>query len=115
MERDSMGPNETKSTEAPAPMTSRRKFMLAFGAGLNVVAGVLLAVPLVGYVMSSLRHKDTQAWIPLGQLEEFPEKTTRLATFRNPFTVPWDGPTANIPCWVRRTEGEKFQVFAINC
>ena len=23
--------------------------------------------------------------------------------------------TAEIPCWVRRLTGEKFQVFAINC
>ena len=28
---------------------------------------------------------------------------------------PSDGETANIPCWVRHVEGEKFQVFAINC
>src|SRR5206468_7045888 len=31
------------------------------------------------------------------------------------FTRPWDGATANIPCWVRRQNGETFQVFAINC
>ena len=99
----------------PEPMSSRRKFMLALGAGLNVVAGVLFAVPIVGYLLGSLKQKNTQAWISLGPLQEFPEKTTRLATFRNPFTVAWDGPTANIPCWVRRTEGEQFQVFAINC
>ncbi len=28
---------------------------------------------------------------------------------------PWDGETANIACWVRHVDGEKFQVFAINC
>ena len=49
---------------------------------------------------------------PLGQ---FPEGQTRLATYRNPVANPSDGETANIPCWVRRVEGEKFQVFAINC
>ena len=31
------------------------------------------------------------------------------------YTRPWDGATADIPCWVRRIEGEKFQIFAINC
>ena len=39
----------------------------------------------------------------------------RLAVFRNPFTRPWDGATGDIPCWVRRTAAEQFQVFAINC
>ena len=31
------------------------------------------------------------------------------------FTVPWDAKVADIPCWVRRLQGERFQVFAINC
>ena len=44
-----------------------------------------------------------QAWIPLGPLERLPDRSRRgLATYENPFAVPWDGETANIPCWVRR-------------
>jgi hypothetical protein len=42
-------------------------------------------------------------------------QTTSSAMYRNPFKSPWDGSTADIPCWVLRLEGEKFQVFAINC
>jgi Rieske Fe-S protein len=38
-----------------------------------------------------------------------------LATYRHPAANPSDGETANIPCWVRNVDGEKFQVFAINC
>ncbi|HZX44009.1 MAG TPA: Rieske 2Fe-2S domain-containing protein, partial [Myxococcaceae bacterium] len=33
----------------------------------------------------------------------------------NPVVTPTDGPTANLPCWVRRIDAERFQVFAINC
>jgi len=55
------------------------------------------------------------AWIPLGSLTEFPEGRTRLASYENPFVRPWDGETGKIPCWVRRLQGESFQVFAINC
>ena len=51
----------------------------------------------------------------LGPIERFPAGETRLATYENPFRVPWDGPTATLACWVRRLEGEQFQVFAINC
>ena len=29
--------------------------------------------------------------------------------------MPWDGVTADIPCWVRRIDETSFQVFAINC
>jgi len=29
--------------------------------------------------------------------------------------TPTDGKTADAACWVRRIEGERFQVFAVNC
>ena len=89
--------------------------MFYFGLALNAVAGALLAIPLVGYALSSFRKEEPQAWIDLGPLDQFPESQTRLATYQNPTFVPWDGATKDIPCWVRRLQGEEFQVFAINC
>jgi len=95
---------------------SRRAFLFKLGAGLNVVAASLMGIPVIGFVLSSFRSKGpSESWIGLGSLDSFPEGETRLATYRNPSTRPWDGTTADIPCWVRRIEGEKFQVFAINC
>jgi len=94
---------------------TRRKFLI-LGTVLNATAGVLLSIPLIGYVFSSfIQRKDPRAWISLGRLEEFPENQTRNAIYRNPFTRPWDGNTANIPCWVRNAGNNQFQVFAINC
>jgi menaquinol-cytochrome c reductase iron-sulfur subunit len=107
---------ETGNDNLNPKIPSRRNWLFAVGTGLNVVAGALLAVPLVGYVFSSfVSKKDPRDWISLGKVDEYPELHTRLATYRNPFTRPWDGKTADIPCWVRRIEGEKFQVFAVNC
>lgn len=110
-----MATNEPKSIRTTPDGVSRRGFLLTLGAALNVVAGALVAVPVVGYVFSSFRRQPSLSWIMLGALENFPENQTRLATYRNPYTRPWDGKTADIPCWVRRLTGEKFQVFAINC
>jgi menaquinol-cytochrome c reductase iron-sulfur subunit len=95
---------------------SRRAFLFKLGAALNVVAASLMGIPVIGFVLSSFRSKGaSESWIGLGALDSFPVGQTRLATYRNPSTRPWDGKTADIPCWVRRIEGEKFQVFAINC
>ena len=94
---------------------SRRGFLLKLGFALNVVAASLVGIPIIGYVFSTFRAKDIKSWIDLGALQTFPENETRLATYRNPYTRPWDGATADIPCWVRRIGGEKFQVFAVNC
>jgi menaquinol-cytochrome c reductase iron-sulfur subunit len=95
---------------------SRRRWLLVVGVVLDGIAGLLLAIPLVGFVFSSVNNrKDPRSWIALGALDSFTEGVTKLATYRNPFTRPWDGPTANIACWVRRVQGNRFQVFAVNC
>lgn len=83
--------------------------------GLNVIAGALVSLPLIGYVMSSFIKILPLKWIALGPVDKFPEGKTRLATYENPYQRPWDGKTADVPCWVRRIQGNEFQVFAINC
>ena len=95
---------------------TRRNWLFIAGVAANVVAGAFMAIPLIGYAFSSFAEKkDPRSWISLGALDGFPEQSTRMATYRNPFTRPWDGKTADIPCWVRRVTGNEFQVFAINC
>jgi menaquinol-cytochrome c reductase iron-sulfur subunit len=103
------------TTDAPAQGLSRRNLLLKVGAGLNGIAALLIGVPLVGYVLSSFTRSSPNSWISLGPLDRFPQGETRLAVYRNPVSKPWDGDTAEIPCWVRRIDSETFQVFAINC
>jgi Rieske Fe-S protein len=103
-------PNET--------MLSRRGLLMKLGILFNGLVVTALAVPIVGYVLSSVtrgRANAYLAWVPLGRVDEFPEGETRLATFRNPNVMPTDGKTADTACWVRRMEGDQFQVFAVNC
>ncbi|HEU5342224.1 ubiquinol-cytochrome c reductase iron-sulfur subunit [Edaphobacter sp.] len=96
---------------------SRRTFLFKLSLVLNGAVGVVLAVPIVGYLLGPAAKKAAAAnsWVPLGPLADFPEGQTRLVNFRNPVTTKWDGATGDIPCWVRRIAGNKFQVFAINC
>src|SRR5260221_10422394 len=97
-------------------MKTRRNFLITLGLALNAAAAALLAVPLIGYLAGALRGRaKEQAWITLGPLSAFPIGQTRLAQYVNPFTVPWDGDTGRVPCWVRRLAADTFQVFAINC
>ena len=109
--------DQQHSAPKDAATPSRRNLLFFAGAAANAIAGVLVAVPLIGYVFSAFAHKRSvgQQWINLGDLGRYPQGQTRLATYRNPFTRPWDGATAEIPCWVRRTDEGAFQVFAINC
>jgi Rieske Fe-S protein len=97
---------------------SRRGMLATIGIGLNAVVGVILAVPIVRYLLAPAIRVGTsndESWLSLGAVDQFPVGETRLATYRNPITSPSDGETANLPCWVRRVDAAKFQVFAINC
>jgi len=97
---------------------SRRGFFMKLGILFNGFAAMVLAVPVVGFLLSSVtrgRANGYLSWVPLGRIDEFPEGETRLATFRNPNVMPTDGKTVDTACWVRRVADEKFQVFAINC
>jgi menaquinol-cytochrome c reductase iron-sulfur subunit len=94
---------------------SRRNLLLKIGTGLNAVGAAMMGVPLFGYVLSSFTRSSPQKWISLGPLDRFPAGETRVAVYRNPETKPWDGDTAEVPCWVRRVDSEAFQVFAVNC
>jgi menaquinol-cytochrome c reductase iron-sulfur subunit len=94
---------------------TRRDFLLAFGVGLNALAGALIGIPILGYALSSAAKKYNLRPVKLGAVSDFPEGQTRFAEYKNPYTVKWDGEMAHIPVWVRRLTGDEFQVFAINC
>ena len=97
---------------------SRRGMLMKIGFLFNGVIGVVLAIPIVRYLLSPvIRERNTayESWLALGQLHQFPAGQTRLAAYRHPAANQSDGETANIPCWVRNVDGKTFQVFAINC
>src|SRR5258706_10204342 len=96
----------------------RRELFVKVGLLFDGVVGVLLGVPIVRFLLSPVtrgRQGKYESWLSLGPLEQYPAGQTRLATYRNPVVMPTDGQTANIACWVRRIDDDRFQVFAINC
>ena len=97
---------------------SRRAMLMKLGIFFNGIIAAILAVPIVGYLFSPIarsRKTNDDSWLPLGSIEQYPGGQTRLATFRNPYVMPADGKPVDTACWVRRIEGDQFQVFAVNC
>src|SRR5580658_7919758 len=97
---------------------SRRGLFMKLGILFNACVAAAITFPITGYLMSSIsrgRKNGYLDWVSLGRVDQFPEGETRLATFRNRLVMPTDGETVDTPCWVRRVEGDRFQVFAINC
>jgi menaquinol-cytochrome c reductase iron-sulfur subunit len=79
---------------------SRRGMLMKVGILFNGAVGMILAVPIVRYILSPVireRKPGYESWLSLGSLDQFPEGQTRLATYRNPVANPSDGATENIP------------------
>ena len=101
----------------PGPI-DRRALFVKLGLLFNAVVGVVLGVPIVRFLLSPVargRGGMYESWLSLGPIDDYPAGQTRLATYRNPVVTPTDGKTANVACWVRRIDTDRFQVFAINC
>jgi Rieske Fe-S protein len=95
---------------------SRRTFLMNVGIALNAIVGAVVAVPVVAYLFGPvIRRNEYLQWIAIGNASDFVPGETRLVTFRNPFSDPWDGDTANVPAYVRCVEPGNYKVFAINC
>jgi nitrite reductase/ring-hydroxylating ferredoxin subunit len=84
---------------------------------LNGIIGTALAIPVIGYILGPALRRDSSfnSRVSLGPVSDFPEGETRLVNYRNPVTTDSDGETGKVACWVRRIQGNQFQVFAINC
>ncbi len=98
---------------------ARRGFLRWATLFLGLLASAFLAVPLVGYLLGTLR-KPPEQWIGLGELNKFPKNQTTLHTFENKLGAPWDGKTAFMGVYVRFLgidpgKKEQFLVFAMNC
>ncbi len=95
---------------------TRRTFLMNVGILLNAAVGLAIATPVVGYLLGPvLRRREYLQWISLGDASQFTPGETRLVSYVNPFSNPWDGQTAKVPAYVRCTDPGKFTVFAINC
>jgi Rieske Fe-S protein len=116
-------PGATVEQEDPSVVTakraghSRRVFLFKLSLLVNGAVGAVMAVPLFSYLLGPALKKSSSndAWIDLGPILDFPAGETRLVNYRSPVTTEWDGQTGDIPAWVRRISGDKFQVFAVNC
>lgn len=95
---------------------SRRSLLLKLGILFNGAVAIAIAVPVIDYLLGpALKTRHYNKWISLGSVDQFPVGQTRPASFENPNALPWDGETGKTACYVRHTDDDHFQVFAVNC
>ena len=112
-------PVESASANVPQQdprSASRRSFLFKLSLAINGAVALLVATPVIRYLLGPLRgNGGYDSWIPLGKVDDYKYGNTVVATYRNPYSHPWDGETANVSCYVRRQSANSFTIFAVNC
>jgi quinol---cytochrome c reductase iron-sulfur subunit, bacillus type len=94
---------------------NRRTFLSRISIALTALAGAVVAIPMVAYLLSPLLKPAINVWVPLGTTDGFPVGQTVEAVYHDPSPVPWAGLTALTAVWVRHVAQDQFIVFAVNC
>jgi menaquinol-cytochrome c reductase iron-sulfur subunit len=114
-------PSPTAAAASGPEPSPRRGFFRRLTYAIGGVATAIVGLPVVGYILGS--RPRAVHWIDVGRTGDFAAGETRLVTFDNPLSQPWDGMTAHTGVYVRRLEDDaaapsgpgRFQVFAVNC
>lgn len=94
---------------------SRRK-LLNYGIfGMSALAGTVVGIPIVSYLLSPLLKPAKHQWRDVGAVNDFKIGDTVEVTLEEPSPLPWAGATAKTSAWLRRTSDQQFTAFAVNC
>jgi menaquinol-cytochrome c reductase iron-sulfur subunit len=102
-----MDDSQAPRPELPIEDPERRRFFGKVGAICATIAGVIVAIPAVSFLLGL--RKAPRDWRVLGKIEEFPVGETKLVSFLDPSPLPWAGVTAKTAAWLRReASGVRF-------
>ncbi len=99
--------------EALSP--ERRIFITKVSLALMGFAAMLVAVPIVGFIIGPLVRRFPAIWRPVGKVDSFKIGETVKVDFRDPSPLAWAGVTAETAAWLRRVSDTEFTAFAMNC
>lgn len=93
----------------------RRHFLSRLSIWLGVLAGAVLSVPILAYLLSPLINPAARSWRTLGPIDQFKVGDTVAVAYDDPSPLPWAGQTARTSVWLRRSGQNDFTAFALNC
>jgi menaquinol-cytochrome c reductase iron-sulfur subunit len=104
------------ATEADSEaVVSRRRFLSRVSLALSGLAGAIVSVPILAYLLSPLIEQEPADWRDVGLVENFRVGETVEVAYDDPSPLPWAGQTARTAVWLRRTSPSDFTAFSINC
>ena len=102
-------------SESDAIDASRRKFVAATATAIGTVMGAVVGLPALGYLISpALETSNTDAWVPLGDLESFAADQPTPFSFTRSKTNGWDKSTKSYTVYVIR-DARGVKVLSSRC
>jgi menaquinol-cytochrome c reductase iron-sulfur subunit len=96
-------------------VVSRRRFLSRVSIALSGLAGAVVGVPIVAYLLSPLINPARNVWRDLGSVDQYQIGTTVQVAIEEPSPLPWAGQTAQTAAWLRRDDANSFTAFSVNC
>jgi menaquinol-cytochrome c reductase iron-sulfur subunit len=96
-------------------LLNRETFLSLITLSVGGLAGLVVGIPIVGYVLSPLINQAPNIWRDIGAVSKYKVGETVEVAFQSNATQPWAGTTAKQAVWLRRDSGDRFIAFAIYC
>jgi menaquinol-cytochrome c reductase iron-sulfur subunit len=108
-------------------LITREGFLGLVTTGVVGAAGLVVSIPIVGYVLGPVVKQPKNVWrdvrlaAPDGAVgevvrtESIPLGRTQKVVYPDVDALPWAGATGKNASWLRRTGPEDFIAFSINC
>ncbi len=106
---------EAGGANGEALSAERRAFLTKISLLLVGAASLLVAVPIIGFIIGPIIRRFPAIWRPVGRIENFRIGQTVKVDFRDPSPLAWAGVTAETAAWLRRVSENEFIAFAMNC
>ncbi len=95
---------------------SRREFVNLVVGALGGIMGAVVGIPIIGYLVSpALRAQKSDAWIPLGPLENYPIDVPTAFNFTRTKVHGWERTVSSYGVYVLRTAEDQAKVFSNVC
>jgi menaquinol-cytochrome c reductase iron-sulfur subunit len=107
-------------------LLNREAFLSVFTLSFGAVAGLVVGIPIIGYVFGPLFQQPPEKWQTVrlsqgpnkGQIvmtSTIPVGSTELVAFEANGPQPWAGETATQGAWLRRTGNNSFIAYTLYC
>lgn len=94
----------------------RRDFVKIVLAFLGTVMGALIGLPAIGYLVSpATKSRQSEAWVPVGLLENYPVGVPTLFSFTRTTVNGWEKTVNSFGAYVVRSENGEAKVFSNKC